>query len=147
MNNRKQITIATIAVTALASLLVSCASKQPARIVQPLNNIVIYATPVTSTGSITGCPGAYAGYASYTKTVANGWGWSPSTNTTTHTATDNNRSDTKVVYLGKLGDKGCAQTTVTVPDPAPSTVYRFTVYFPSSVPSTNYPLTLSGFNP
>lgn len=153
MNNHIQ---ATIAITALAAMLVSCASQPRAETsektkratsmsVQPLDNVfTVSVKPTVSSGNISGCPGSYAGYAKYIKTV--GWGWAPQTGTTNHTATDNNRSDTKVVYNGISGDSGCAQTTVSVPDPPASTVYRFTIYFPSNVPTTNYPLTLSGFN-
>ena len=57
-------------------------------------------------------------------------------------------TDTKVEYLGKLGDRGCSQTTVQTPDPPVSLKYRFTIYFPSELPATNaYPITLVGFNP
>lgn len=143
-----------IVVTAVAGLLVSCASKptepspkmaRPERF-QSLDNLfTISVKPTVSVGSIPGCPGAYAGFAKYTKSV--GWGWAPSTNTTVHTATDNNRTDTKVFYNGISGDTNCALTTVAVPDPHASTVYRFTVYFPNNVPTNNYSLTLSGFDP
>jgi hypothetical protein len=107
--------------------------------------ITISAVPVSSSGSNGVCPGGYAGYASYTKTTAQGWGWAPTN--TVHTATDTNRSDTKVEFLGKLNDTGCNQTSVTVPHPTTSTKYRFTVYFPSNVPTNSYPLVLEGFNP
>jgi hypothetical protein len=94
------------------------------------------------------CPGKYAGYVIFTKTPAQGWGWSPSTNTTVYTATDTNQPNTKVQFVGDYGDSGCAQTTVTVPYPM-SPVYRFGIYFPqgSQVPTNAYPITLSGFNP
>jgi hypothetical protein len=152
MNNNNQ---TLIAATVLTALLVSCAIKpnqsppstnRAVPRLQPLGNLfTISVKPTVSVGSIPGCPGSYAGFAKYTKSV--GWGWAPSTNTSVHTATDNNRSDTKVFYTGLSGDTNCALTTVTVPDPHPSTVYRFTVYFPNNVPTTNYPLTLSGFDP
>jgi hypothetical protein len=143
-----------IVVTAVAASLVSCSSKPTKRSLkmayttrlQPFDNLfTISVKPTVSVGTIPGCPGSYAGFAKYTKSV--GWGWAPSTNTTLHTATDNNRTDTKVFYNGISGDTNCALTTVTVPDPPPSSVYRFTVYFPNNVPTNNYPLTLSGFDP
>jgi hypothetical protein len=158
MNNRIQTIIAGIT---LASLFVSCASKSTSEQAPRLNahrvqsrvqpfagTTTIFATPVAIVGSQNTCPGSYAGYASYTKTIANGWGWAPTTGVTNHTATDNNRSDTKIVITGKSGDSKCGQTTATITgNPPVSTVYRFTVYFPNNVPSTNYPLALDGFNP
>ena len=109
--------------------------------------IVVYGTPVARSGSRGSCPGAYAGYVNYTKTAAEGWGWVPTAGTSVHTASDTVRTDTKVVYTGKLLDYGCAQTSVSVPDPPSSPAYRFTIYFPNNVPSTPYPIVLEGFNP
>jgi Immunoglobulin domain len=109
--------------------------------------ITVFGFPVFSGGSQGTCPGPYAGYVNYTKTVVQGWGWAPSTGTTVHTATDTNRTDTKVQYLGKFGDKNCQQTTVTVPDPTFSPKYRFTIYFTNNVPTNSYAITLSGFDP
>lgn len=109
--------------------------------------IIVYGTPVANRGSQGACPGAYAGYVNYTKTVSQGWGWAPDTATTIHTARDNTRSDTKVTYYGKNGDTGCGQTAVTVPHPPPSAKYRFAIYFPNNVPTGPYPITLSGFHP
>jgi hypothetical protein len=110
--------------------------------------VVVYASPVTGSGSSGTCPGSYAGYVNYTKTTAAGWGWAPTSGTTVHTATDTIQSDTKVKYTGKSYDTDCAQTTVAVPDPCVSTKYRFTIFFPTTVPATNaYPITLTGFDP
>ncbi len=112
------------------------------------DEFIVYGAPTAANGGTSGCPGPYAGYATYRKTVALGWGWAPSTNTTVHTATDITRSDTRVTYTGNSLDAGCQQTTVTAPHPPISTKYRFTVYFPTNCPSTNaYPLRLSGFKP
>jgi hypothetical protein len=110
--------------------------------------IVVFGAPLITMGGSGSCPGKYAGYVIYTKTPSQGWGWSPSTNTTIYTATDTNQSNTKVQYVGDYGDSGCAQTSVTVPF-AMSPVYRFGIYFPpgSQVPTNAYPITLSGFNP
>jgi hypothetical protein len=112
------------------------------------NFVTVSATPVVSTGTINPCPGAYAGYVSYTKTIANGWGWQPTAGTNVHTACDNNRSDTKIQFTGKSGDTGCSNTCITVwGNPTFSTAYRFTIYFPNNVPTGSYTLTLDSFNP
>ena len=110
--------------------------------------LVLYGPVITTGGSSGTCPGTYAGSVSFNKTVAQGWGWAPSTNTTIHTASDTLRSDTKVTYVGRSFDAGCGQTSIAVPDPTVSLKYRFTIYFPSDVPTTNaYPITLTGFDP
>ena len=108
---------------------------------------VVYAQPITSGGGSGTCPGHYTGYVNYTKTVQQGWGWTPMTNTTIYTASDTTRTNTKVEYVGAYGDEGCNKTTVTIPYPAVSPAYRFSIYFTNNVPTTNYPITLSGFNP
>lgn len=109
--------------------------------------LTLFGPPVFSGGSQGTCPGSYAGYVNYTRPVSQGWGWAPSTNTTVHTASDNNRTDTKVQFGGKYGDVGCNQTSVTVPHPTYSPKYRFTIYFPNNVPTNAYPITLTGFDP
>lgn len=110
---------------------------------------VVFGLPVTSSGSSGSCPGAYSGYVNYIKPMSQGWGFAPSTNTTIHTVSDQNRTDTKVQYNGYYGDGGCGATTLNVPDPAPSPKYRFTVFFPRGVqvPTNSYPITLTGFDP
>jgi hypothetical protein len=110
------------------------------------NVFVVYAQPITSTGNLGTCPGPYAGYVNYTPTNGD-WGFAPLTNTTVFTAGDTNRTNTRVEYVGDYGDSGCAQTTVTIPNPPYSPAYRFSIYFTNDVPSTNYPITLSGFSP
>jgi len=110
--------------------------------------VTVYCSPVASGGTLGSCPGHYAGYVGYAKTPAQGWGWSPSSGTTTFTAADGGgRSDTTVMYCGDYGDSGCNETGVALPYPALSPVYRFAIYFPNNVPTTNYPIILSGFNP
>jgi hypothetical protein len=110
--------------------------------------VTLFAPPVCVTGSQGSCPGAYAGYVSYTRTLAQGWGWAPSADTTNHVATDCVRTDTTVTYLGKFFDPGCAPQSVTVPHPTFSPKYRFSIFFPNNVPTTNaYPITLEGFDP
>jgi hypothetical protein len=119
--------------------------------VQPMGGggpIMVYGSPVASGGSSSSCPGTYAGYVIYAKTGQQGWGWAPSSGTTIYTAADGGgRSDTSVVYGGEYGDSGCDETSVTLPHPAYSPLYRFAIYFPNNVPTTNYPITLNGFNP
>jgi hypothetical protein len=108
-------------------------------------DITITATPVSTSGSNSVCPGSYIGTATYSKTIAQGWGWVPTN--TVHTATDTNRSDTIVYYSGRLLDHGCNQTSVSITNPCPSTAYRFTVYFTNNVPTNPYPIVLQGFMP
>lgn len=115
-------------------------------------DIVIYPSKIVSGngGSCSGCPGKYAGYVNYSKTVAQGYGWKPDTNATSWTATDTNRSNTKVQVEGAFSDINCGATKVSVsPTPPGSPAYRFTVYFTNSVPlhTNDYPLVLHGFLP
>lgn len=111
--------------------------------------MVVYSFPYPGSGSGGSCPGPYTGYVTFQKPYTNGWGWAPDTTNgnTIFTATDGNSTNTKVQYMGAYGDIGCNQTTVTVPNPAFSPVYRFTIYFTNSVPTNAYPITLSGFDP
>jgi hypothetical protein len=111
--------------------------------------IVVFSPPVFSSGT-NSCCGAYSGYVNYLKPPTQGWGFYSDTNTTFHAATDNNRSDTKVTYIGSLGDGNCGQSNnVIIPDPTGSPKYRFSIYFPRGcqVPTNSYPITLDGFNP
>ena len=107
-------------------------------------DLVITGKATISSGTNGLCPGGYIGYVSYTKTTSQGWGWAPTNSL--HTATDTNRTDTKVEFEGEFGDTGCNLTTVTLPDPPPSPKYRFTVYFTKNVPTNAYPLVLKGFS-
>jgi hypothetical protein len=109
--------------------------------------ITVFGTPLLGGGKQGTCPGPYAGVVAYTKTVSQGWGWAPITGATVLTAADGSgRTDTKVQYFGAYGDNGCAQTTVTIPYPPYSPVYRFTIYFTNNVPTNAYPIVLTGFN-
>lgn len=132
--------------TRVASLMVYTSSIDPQTGVDP---IVVFGFPVSGGGSQGTCPGKYAGYVSYTKSVTNGWGWAPDTTNgnTIFTATDTNRTNTKIQYIGAYGDGGCNQTTVTVPNPPGSPVYEFGIYFTNNVPTNAYAITLSGFLP
>ena len=110
--------------------------------------ITVFGTPYLGGGQQGTCPGPYAGYVNYIKTMSQGWGWTPISGVA-HTASDGSgRTDTKIEYFGLYGDYGCAQTSVTI-NPTYSPAYRFTIYFTNNVPaSTNaYPITLAGFNP
>ncbi len=111
--------------------------------------MVVYSFPYPGGGAGGSCPGAYVGYVNYTLPYTNGWGWAPDTSNgnTVFTASDTNSTSTKVQYVGEYGDVGCNQTTVTVPYPAFSPVYRFTIYFTNAAPTNPYPITLSGFKP
>jgi hypothetical protein len=110
--------------------------------------VCVFGAPISGGGTQSPCPGKYAGYVNYTKTVAQGWGWVPSTNTTIFTASDGGgRTDTSIVYGGRNLDSGCNLTSVTIPNPPYSPSYRFSIYFPKNVPKTNYPIVLTGFNP
>jgi hypothetical protein len=113
------------------------------------NPITVYGAPKVGGGTQGDCPGKYAGYVSYTRTISQGWGWAPATNTTTvFTAADGSgRTDTKIMYMGKYGDTGCDETAVTIPNPPYSPKYRFTIFFLNNVPTTNYPIILTGFDP
>lgn len=110
--------------------------------------ITMYGMPVTGSGGSGTCPGKYSGYVSFNKTASQGWGWAPTAGVQIHTATDNNRSDTKVYYMGQYGDAGCSTNSVAVANP-PSPVYRFSIFFPqgSQIPTNAYPITLDGFDP
>jgi hypothetical protein len=132
--------------TRAASLMVFTSSIDPQTGVDP---VTVFGPPVAGNGSQGTCPGPYAGYVNYTKTVQQGWGWAPDTTNgnTIFTATDTNRADTRILYGGAYGDGGCNQTSVTVPYPAISPVYRFTIYFTNNVPTNAYAITLNGFNP
>jgi len=131
-----------IALLALAFALVPYATDN----VQLRESLLLAAVYIVLASSLNLMIG-YAGYVNYIKTISQGWGWAPTTNTTLHTATDANRLDTKVQYVGKFGDAGCSQTIVTVPHPTYTPKYRFTIYFPNNVPTNSYAITLVGFDP
>lgn len=109
--------------------------------------ITVMGTPLSGSGRQGTCPGPYVGYVAYTKTVSQGWGWAPTPGVTTLTAADGSgRTNTKVQYFGAYGDTGCGQTSVTIPYPPASPVYRFTIFFTNNVPTNAYPIVLTGFN-
>jgi Ig-like domain-containing protein len=110
-------------------------------------SITVFGTPIVSTGGTGTCPGPYAGYVLYSKTLPQGWGWVPSVGSTIHTATDLNRTDTKIQAIGKWGDVWCNQTSVLVPHLPFSPKYRYAVFFPDNVPTNAYAITLDGFDP
>lgn len=109
-------------------------------------SLIYYGTPVPNNGgSGSGCPGKYSGFVTFTKPP--GYGWAPTSGVTNHTATDYNRSDTKVYFMGYYGDTGCNTNSVSISNPI-SPTYRFTIYFPTNtvVPTNLYPITLDGFD-
>jgi len=110
--------------------------------------ITIYGCPVVGTGGSGSCPGRYAGYVNYIKTASQGWGWAPTAGAPSHTATDYNRTDTKVYFTGQYGDTGCNTNSVAVSNLI-SPVYRFSIFFPTNtvVPTNTYAITLDGFDP
>jgi hypothetical protein len=109
--------------------------------------ITVFGLPIMNNGGSGTCPGKYSGYVNFTKSPSQGWGWAPTVGAI-HTATDTNRMDTKVTFMGNYGDQGCASNSVTVSNPI-SPVYRFTIVFPpnSVVPTNVYTITLEGFDP
>ena len=109
--------------------------------------ITVFGTPYAGSGSQGSCPGSYVGYVVYSKPFSQGWGWSPIPGATVFTATDTNRTNTKIQYCGSYGDNACAQTTVTIPYPLFSPVYMFAIYFTNNIPTNAYSLVLTGFNP
>ena len=136
---------AAFAPTRSAALLVFTSSIDPNTGVDPL---VVYSFPLSGNGSQGKCPGSYVGYVNYNPGT-NGWGWPPDTTNgnTVFTASDTNRTNTKIQYLGEYFDNGCNQTTITVPNPPVSPQYQFTIYFTNNVPTNAYPITLNGFKP
>jgi hypothetical protein len=108
--------------------------------------ITVFGMPYAGSGSSGGCPGKFTGYVYYSKPYSQGWGWTPSG--TVHTVTDGSgRTDTKIQYVGLYGDSGCAQTTISIPNPTFSPAYQFCIYFTNNVPTNAYPMVLmTGFN-
>jgi uncharacterized protein YceK len=156
----KQLTLQKIAIAAFATLLTlaGCSTQQSESAPNQASStqykleyklgdpITVFGAPVASSGKQGTCPGKYAGYVIYSQPETN-WGWAPLTNTTTFKAADGGgRTDTKIVFNGEFGDAGCAPTNVTIPNPPFSPLYRFLIYFPNNVPTTNYPIILTGFN-
>ena len=132
--------------TRAASLMVFTSSIDPDTGVDP---VTVFGLPLLGGGSQGTCPGPFVGYVNYTKTLQQGWGWAPDTTNgnTVFTAVDTNRMDTKILYVGAYGDNSCNQTSVTVPYPTYSPLYRFAIYFTNNVPTNAYAITLNGFKP
>jgi len=110
--------------------------------------VTVFGAPVVSGGNMGSCPGAFSGYVSYARTISQGWGWAPTTNTSILQAADLNRADTVVQTYGKNGDTLCGQSLVNIPTPPNSAKYRFSIYFPpgAQIPTNAYPITLTGFD-
>src|SRR5579862_1525776 len=62
--------------------------------------ITVAGLPKASNGTINPCPGSFVGYVNYTKTISQGWGWTPISGATVLTASDGGgRTDTKIGYV------------------------------------------------
>lgn len=109
-------------------------------------SITVFGAPsaVAGNSSPETCPGAYAGSVSYKKKASEGWGWAPGV--APFIAADGVRTDTKVEMSGYSGDRQCDIFGNCTRTSLPDVKYRFTIYFPTSVPTTNaYPIVLTGF--
>ncbi len=113
--------------------------------------MTVWSTPPPGgSGSGTGCPYPYVGYINYyvpcpPPPLRCGF----TTNSDIpKTAQDITRTDTKIKFFGtKFGNNGCGTGGSVTVSPLDSSSYKFTVYFPSAVPTDAYPLQLNGFNP
>lgn len=103
----------------------------------------IYANASAQVGSAT-CGGNYSNLAIYVAPyTTNGW-YQIDNRTVVHSVSDGLNNNLKIEYNGKLGDFGCFTGGGYITNPfSPS--YRFIVFFPGTVPTNPYPLTLSGF--
>jgi hypothetical protein len=101
--------------------------------------------PGSATGSQPPCPGTYIGYGNGTLTVAEGWGWYPDTNATSHLLVDPFRNDTHFVWLSDYGQSDCDGST-TIVNLTYGTRIRYSLYFPSNLPSV-YPVRMIGWTP
>jgi hypothetical protein len=86
-------------------------------------------------------------YVAYTKTIADGWGWSPDRSELT--IQDPQNSDNTVLAFGSYGDSWSGQGLAIVPFPTYSPVYEFSITFddPLNQPFGMYPIWLTGFAP
>ncbi len=105
--------------------------------------ITVFGPPEAVTGTGSSCPLPYVGYVNYKKPDP-AWGWKPSA-ATTHSATDGGgRINTKIQICGAYGDAVCAVQTIST-NRVVSPEYRFGIYFPRNLPTTNYPVVIDGF--
>jgi hypothetical protein len=143
---KKQTYIAGVVVIAGLGLglLAGCATRSHSLGSSP---ITVYVLPSAGIGTVNPCPGYFVGCAKYAPAPP-AFGWTPTPGATTFTASNGGgRSDVKIQFTGEFGDSGCNSSIVTIPNPPPSPSYGFAVYFCSnSVPTTNYPIILTGFN-
>jgi len=103
----------------------------------------VWGTPLSGNGSVGTCPGAYVGYVNFSK-PAPPYGWTRSG--TNLKACDGTGRATKIKAFGNtFNDYPCGPSCLNWSSPK-STVYRFTIYFPTGpMPTGSYPLTLTGF--
>jgi len=120
-------------------------------IIAALLALTLYASALTNSPNCAG--GNCAGYASYSKSFTNGWGYIPVTNgNTTFSAAYTNQANVNVQANGKQGQNLCSHSnSVVIPNPPIDSAYRFIVYFPvGSVLPTNVmqcPLLLTNILP
>jgi len=124
------------------ALLMACSSNSP---------VTVWSYPPPGGGSSgTGCPYPYIGYINFYVPCG------PDNNqrcgfqidaSTPKQARDITRTDTKISYLGSSpNDFKCGTNGLVTISPVNSATYTFCVYFPSSMPTSAYPLQLPGFN-
>ncbi len=102
----------------------------------------------TAGASSVGMPcggGSAVGYANYIETAEDGWGFVPYSYMTRHYAIDTRRTNTVIEYGGRNGDSGCSSTNYLFVNPIGSATYRFTILFPSNLPTNSYTIRLKGF--
>jgi len=125
------------------ALLMACSSNSP---------VTIWSYPPPGGGSTgTVCPAPYLGYINFyvpcPPPVDSRCGFEIDA-LTPKQAKDTTRSDTKISYLGSSPnplDFGCGTNGLVTINPVNSATYTFCVYFPSSMPTSAYPLQLIGF--
>jgi len=105
------------------------------------DGFLIWADTTASAGEVNPCPGAYVGYCTYSLDAPQ-FGWEAMTNAV---AMDPARSDTAVLYVGRLAETGCGFGSVNVIPVGER--FRFSVFFPTNLPSGQYPLRLVNFEP
>ena len=105
------------------------------------------------TAPFCGVTKTYSTYVLYTKSAQQGWGWTPHSGPLIAFVGTNQSNTTNIItYLGEYGDSGCGLNGLcTLPYPAYSPAYRFSVYRTDGVTNqsilTNQTVTIIGFNP
>ena len=132
-----------IIVIAGLGFIVGCATRSHSLGSTP---VIVYAPAVTKSGSEGTCPGAFSGYICYTQAPP-AWGWEPLSSATSFSASNGGQcTNVRIEFVGEYGDTGCSVSNVVIPNPPFSPSYTFNAYFRSSLPTTNYPIILTGFS-